>query len=221
MHLIALEYLTTKQALESLKSCHGLEMDEEDLLSYCGEHRCQAYAKTYSKPGWMPDSIQDFYATGHQKILNPTDLLNPGIEVLLCLLGDVRTEQTEDGTVLQAQEWQLKILKSEIQLYFATVEIEALADLIKKTKKTSNETDLEKALLIIARMKEIILSGSSIRKQKYITEDLVNVYASFPGMGTRTIDGLLSDANKAKKALGLKPNPNLKIAMQNSLLQMQ
>lgn len=207
MDYSSLDYLNFNQAISYLQIRYRLTLNKDDLLSHCEEGKCQTYIKTFSTLGWTEARVAPPRGVGHQQVLNPGDLFAPDAVIELYLLGDVRLDPDPDDVgLLTSEEWQIRMPKDQIHLRFRLSDLDALAELIGSKKKPLIAPQSEKTmLLMIARMMEIITDSTSKSTQDTIAEDIKDTYSWVPGIGKRTINGIFSDANKERKALGTPP----------------
>ncbi|WP_296258250.1 MULTISPECIES: hypothetical protein [unclassified Pseudomonas] len=132
-HLL-LQWLTTSQALENLRSMTNQPISEEDLISYCEENLCSVYIdggglKGDEQVGSSDEVPKSVYGAGYQRILNAEALrgVSSAGAVLLRLVGPVFSDH-EDDFQERVCVWDGLVACERLMVRFSTPDILGLAE---------------------------------------------------------------------------------------------
>lgn len=167
--LLALPWLTAKQALVILRDLLGYEISYEDLISQCQYHHCEVFIRLGEAKGVastaLPIGEADWTTTcraiGTQKVLNPEALVGSKRIVKLYMSGTVLTQDDSEPGRHDAIEWEADIDLEEGTVIFQTSAILDLADLITSLSKPLDARErksLHQIIAVMASMSGIDLS---------------------------------------------------------------
>lgn len=167
--LLALPWLTAKQALVILRDLLGYEISYDDLISQCQYHHCEVFIRPREAQGSastaLPIGDTDWTTTcraiGPQKVLNPEALASSKRIVKLYMSGAVLTQDDSEPCRHDAIEWEADIDLEEGTVLFQTSAILDLADLITSLSKPLDARErksLHQIIAVLASMSGIDLS---------------------------------------------------------------